>query len=385
MPLPKPKPSHMIWGTAAVLLAAVLAWMLWPRPMRVETAVIDTGEVRVDIADEGRTRIHDVFVIAAPVSGELQRIAVEPGDRVVKGQAVASIYPASPALLDARTAAQAQAGVLAASAALRSAEADMALARRDQVRTKVLFDRGFASPAALDTVNAAFDAARATVAARQAALKQAEVAAGTPGSETGVVTQVKSPVSGQVLRLYQQSETVTPAGSPLIDIGDPADLEIVAEFLSQDAVQMHPGQPAFVENWGGTGRIPAHITRIEPYAHTKVSALGVEEQRVNVIARLDSPATAPVLGHGFRVDLRVVLSDRPDAVRVPVDALVRDGADWAVFRVIGGKAQSARVRVGDAGDHYRQVFAGVKPGDTVIVFPPDSLKSGMAVHGQAAR
>lgn len=380
MTLPKFKPSHLFWGLAALIVVVVLAWLTWPRPVRVDIAAADVGEVRQDVTDEGRTRIHDVYVVTAPVTGQVQRISVEPGDRVVKGESVATIYPASPTLLDARTQAQAQAGVLAAAAALRSSEADLALARRDQTRTKVLFDRGYASPAAVDAANAAASAAIATVAARQAALKQAQASATTPQTGTGAVTQVRSPVTGRVLVLHQQSETVTPAGSPLLDIGDPAKVEIIAEFLSQDAVKMHDGQAAFVENWGGSQAIPAHITRIEPYAHTKVSALGVEEQRVNVIARLDAPASAPPLGHGFRVDLRVVVSDEAAVLRVPVDALVRNGADWTVFRVIGGKARLSQVKVGDAGGRYRQVLSGLAPGDRVVVFPPEALKSGQAVR-----
>jgi HlyD family secretion protein len=177
-----------------------------------------------------------------------------------------------------------------------------------------------------------------------------------------------------------ESEAVVPAGSPIMEIGDPADLEVIAEFLSEDAVRMRPGAAAYVEAWGGEAAIPARVSRIEPYAHTKVSALGVEEQRVNVILRLDDPATAPPLGHGFRVDARVVLSEVADVVRVPLDALIRDGEQWSVFRVRGGRARLTPVEVGEGGDRYRAVTRGLQHGDRVVVFPSEALRDGDRVR-----
>lgn len=373
----RPTLSQILWIGALLCVAAGLLWLTWPRPKPVETAVIGTGPVHHDIVDEGRTRIHDVFIVAAPVSGDLQRIDVEPGDAVTAGETVAEIQPAAPLPLDARTAAETEAVVAAAAAAVRAAVSDLALASHNQQRTRVLFDKGYASQAALDTVDSAADAARAALAARRADLRRAEVAATTPSARVGHVTAIHSPGAGRVLQLRQQSESVVAAGTPLLDIGDPANLEIVAEFLSQDAVQMNIGDRAFIEGWGGAP-IAAHITLIEPSAHTKVSALGVEEQRVNVLARPDDPRAAPVLGHGFRVDLRVVISEAPQAVRVPVDALVRNGENWTVFRLDGHKVRQTTVEVG-AGDDYRPVLSGLKPGDRVVVYPGDTLKSGDSV------
>ena len=370
--------SHLIWAAVALCLAVGVLWLAWPRPKAVETAVIGTGLVRRDIVDEGRTRIHDVFVVAAPVSGDLQRIDVEPGDTVGAGQVVAEVLPAAPVPLDARTAARTDAGIAAAGAGVRAAEADLALAVRNQQRTRLLFDRGYASRAGLDAADSAAEAARAAVAARQAELRQARAAAATAPSRPGRATAIRSPVSGRVLQLRQQSEAVVAAGTPLLDIGNPARLEVVAEFLSQDAVQMKVGARAFIEGWGGAP-IAAHVTRIEPYAHTKISALGVEEQRVNVIARPDDPRSAPVLGHGFRIDLRVVVYETPQALRAPVGALVRNGDAWTVFRVEDGKARQVPVRVGDGGDDFRAIASGLKPGDRVVVYPGDTLKSGDAV------
>jgi HlyD family secretion protein len=256
----------------------------------VDVAVIDRGVVRAEVVDEARTRIHDVFVVAAPVSGELQRIELEPGDAVVRGQVVATIQPADPALLDARVAAEANAGVSAAQAALSAAEADYQLAQNDRQRIAALFARDFASQAALDAADAALRAARAAVNARRADLTRARAAAGSPTSRARRATPIASPAAGRVLRVLQESETIALAGSPLLEIGDPAQIEIVAEFLSQDAVRMQAGAAAQIENWGGDPPIPARVFRIEPYARTKISALGVEEQRVNVIIHTEGLA-----------------------------------------------------------------------------------------------
>ena len=371
--------SRILWGGAGLALAAGLIWLMWPRPKTVDTTVIDRGAVVHSLSDEGRTRIHDVFVIATPVAGDLQRITVEPGDRVRRGDIVAVLKPVTPALLDARTAGQTQAAVAAAEAAVRAAEASLALARRDQARTVTLFAKGYAAQAAVDTAKATVDAAVAAHAARLADLRQARMAASTPGQSAAGTVDVRSPASGRVLQLFQQSEAVTAAGAPLLNVGDPAGVEIIAEFLSQDAVKMHPGDAAYVENGGGTRPLPAVVTRVEPNAHTKVSALGVEEQRVNVIARLTDLADAPPLGHGFRVDLKVVVANQANAVRIPVDALVRTGSGWSVFRVTDGRAHLTPVSVGDAGDGYRAVSGGVAAGDRVVLFPGDTLRDGDAV------
>jgi HlyD family secretion protein len=371
--------AQKIWIGAGGALALFFLIMLWPRPQPVDVAVIDRGMVRREAVDEGRTRIHDVFVVAAPVGGALQRIELEPGDAVAAGEIVATILPAAPVMLDARIAAEARANVAAATAALAGAETSLELARRERTRVAQLQAQGFAAQAALDTAEARLRAARADVAAQRAEVQRARVAAGASGPGARAATQVRSPATGRVLRLLQESETVIAPGAPLMEIGDLSDLEIVAEFLSQDAVSIRPGATAFIENWGGDTLIPARISRIEPHAHTKVSALGVEEQRVNVIARLADPAHAPPLGHGFRVDLRVVASEQPRAVRAPTDALVRSGADWAVFRIESGRARLRRVVLGDGGERYRAVRAGLAENDRVILFPGDAMKDGARV------
>lgn len=372
--------AQWLWLGAGALLVLLLAWLAWPRAQAVDVTVIDRGVVRSEVTDEGRTRIHDVFVVSAPVGGLLQRVALEPGDAVTSGQVIGTIVPADPALLDARISAEVSAAVAAAEASLRAAEADLELKRRDHQRVTQLAARDFASPAAVDAAQAALNVARANVGARRAEVQRARAAASGVSTRARSATQVRSPSSGRVLRLLQESEAVVPAGAAIMEIGDPADLEVVAEFLSEDAVRMQPGATAFIEAWGGEAPIPARVSRIEPYAHTKVSALGVEEQRVNVILRLDDPTSAPPLGHGFRVDARVVLSEAADVVRVPVDALIRDGERWSVFQVRDGRASLAPVEVGDGGGQYREITRGLAEGDRVVLFPSEALSDGDRVR-----
>jgi HlyD family secretion protein len=180
--------------------------------------------------------------------------------------------------------------------------------------------------------------------------------------------------------VLQESETIAPAGSPVLEIGDPSQIEIVAEFLSQDAVLMREGARALIENWGDDTTIPARVFRIEPFARTKISALGVEEQRVNVILHLAQPEAAPPLGHGYRVDVRVVLSEAPEALRAPTDALVRDGRGWAVFVIEHGRARLTPVSIGEGGEDYRTVETGLREGQRVVLFPGDELESGARVR-----
>lgn len=387
--LPKQAPklglAQWIWIAAGGVLAVALLWLAWPRAQAMDIAVIDRGPVRSEVVDEGRTRIHDVFVVAAPVGGELQRVEIEPGDAVAAGQVVATILPTDPALLDARSAAEASAAVAAAQAALAAAEADYQLAQRDQERVSTLHARGFASPAAMDAADAALRAARAAVAARRAELNRARAAAGTPSARAHAATLVRAPAAGRVLRVLQESETIAVAGAPLLEIGDPGEIEILAEFLSQHAVRMQAGARAYIENWGGETAIPARVTRIEPFARTKISALGVEEQRVNVILRLSDPERAPPLGHGYRVDVRVVLSEQANAVRVPTDALVRDGRGWAVFLLDRGRARLTPVEISGSGQDFRVVERGLSPGQSVVLFPGDDLADGARIRAAGRR
>ncbi len=383
MKIPKLTAATRIWTLSGLAVLAVVAWFAWPRAISVQTAAIDQGDVRREISEEGRVRVHDVYTVASPVGGLLKRIQLEAGDTVSKGDTVASIAPADPSLLDARIAEEAAATVTAARAALTLSEADLDLAKRDEARTAQLFERGFAAQAALDRARAGLKVATAAVGQRRAELNRALASQGKPGVRARTLTAVRSPASGKVLRVLLESETVIAPGVPLLEIGDPAQIEIVAEFLSQDAALMREGADAFVENWGGNRQLAALVHTVEPYARTKVSALGVEEQRVNVIVHLAGvePEAAPVLGHGFRVDVRVVVFEQKNVARVPTDALVRQADNgWAVFKVADGRARLTKVTIGDGDDRFRVLEAGLAPGDTVVLFPGDSLRDGDSVQ-----
>jgi HlyD family secretion protein len=384
--LPKLSNAARIWLVCAVLVAALVAWFMWPRAIRVDVATIDRGEVRREIAEEGRVRVHDIYTVASPVGGLLKRIQLEAGDVVAKGDVLATVAPADPSLLDARIAEEATANVAAARAALALAEADLDLARSDEGRTRQLFERGFAAKATLDRAQVGSRAASSVVAQRKAELSRALAAQGKPGARAGTLTSVRSPASGRVLRVLLESETVVPAGAPLLEIGDPDKIEVVAEYLSQDAAMMREGAAAIVDNSGGGKPVSATVHTVEPYARTKVSALGVEEQRVNVILNLtgETSSAAPRLGHGFRVDVRVLAFEDKDALRVPTDALVRQGDNnWGVFRVVDGRARLTQVSIGDGDDRFRVVTGGVAAGDAVVLFPGDTLRDGDPVQVDA--
>ncbi|MEQ1783563.1 MAG: efflux RND transporter periplasmic adaptor subunit, partial [Hyphomonadaceae bacterium] len=339
-----------------------------------------------EIAEEGRVRVHEVYIVASPVGGLLKRIQLEAGDVVSRGDALASIAPADPSLLDARVAEEATASVAAARAALALAEADFDLARSDEARTRQLFERGFAAKAALDRNQVGVRVATSVVAQRKAELSRALAAQGSPGARARTLTTVRSPASGRVLRILLESETVVSAGAPLLEIGDPEQIEIVAEFLSQDAAMIREGASAIVENSGDEAPLSAIVHTVEPYARTKVSALGVEEQRVNVVLNLlqGVARTAPKLGHGFRVDVRILAFEEEDALRIPTDSLVRQGdGGWGVFRVIDGHARLTPVSIGDGDDRFRVITAGAAAGDRVVLFPGDALHDGDSVQVDA--
>lgn len=365
--------ASWLWLSAAAAVAIAVAWLLWPRPIVVETAVIDRGDVRQDLEEEGRVRIRDVYTLTAPVGGLLQRVELRAGDPVKSGDIVATIVPASPSLLDARTEKEAAAAILSARSALAMAEADERLARTENDRTSQLFAHGFASKAALDRSQAALLSAAASVSQRKADLQRALAAASRPASRMKK-TEIRSPAAGRVLQVLQESETTVPSSSAILDIGDPTKIEIVAEYVSQDAGLMREGACAMVQIPGGR-EIAARVKTIEPFARTKVSALGVEEQRVNIVLDLEGGAPAAGLGHGYRVDVRVALFERSEALRVPTDALIRNNnGDWAIFRVVNGRTLRTAVRIGGGDDRFREVVEGLHEGDEVVLFPDDSLK-----------
>jgi HlyD family secretion protein len=370
---------RLFWIIAGIVVVGAIALGMVPDPVEVDLVQVDRGDVREEVVDEGRTRMHDVYVISAPVTGRVLRVSVEPGDEVAANGVVARMSRTAAGFLDTRTVMQARAEVNAAEARLRSAEADFALAQREHGRNLELVQSNLISKAAADQSEARLDAARAARDAAKAELARAESALLDAGKIESGSVDVRSPVAGRVLRVPQESEAVISAGTPIVEIGDPTLIEVVAEFLSQDAVRMKPGAPAQIENWGGPP-LPAVVERVEPVARTKISALGVEEQRTNVILHFTKDAKDPPQAHDFRVDARVVVAEAPNALRVPLGTLFRQGDGWAVYKSVDGRAVLTQVEVGEADNRYRVVRSGLNEGDAVLLFPGSAVADGVKIR-----
>lgn len=372
------------------------AWTLWPKPVAVETAVIAARDLDVDVEEEGKTRIREVYTVSAPISGQLLRLALHAGDHVNAGETiVASIKPVPPGLLDARARKIAEAAIDAAAAAVdlavaqeKQAEAQLEFMSGDLARAKELVGHGTIAQRAFDkavadeaVARADVERAKANLLVRQRELESAKAALIETGSDSDAncCIEVKAPVTGTVLRVLTENEQVVPAGTPLIEFGDPHNMEVVVDLLSRDAVRVVPEADATIESWGGKP-LKATVTRVEPAAVTKVSALGIEEQRVSVVLRLDDPPEQWLkLGHGFRVVVRIRLWHGRGLIAVPIGALFRQGADWACFTVKDGAAHLARLGLGERNDEYAEVKSGLAAGDTVILHPGDAVQDGVRV------
>ncbi|AFL52503.1 HlyD family secretion protein [Sinorhizobium fredii] len=387
-----------IWGSLLALLIAGIAYALRPQPIQVDLALAETGTLRVTIDEEGETRVRDVYTLHAPLRGQLQRITAEPGDVVKAGDTLlAQIEPAAPAFLDVRTEAELQAAVEAARAAynfaaaeLNKAKADLTFAEGERARARMLIERRTISQRSLEDAERAYNVAQANLATAEAGLKvrehelhqarsrllsRQEIRTRSSACECVAVT---APVSGVVLQVMRRSEGVVEAGTPLLDIGDPADLEIVVNLLSEDAVQIRPGQKAIITGWGGED-LKGVVQRIEPFGKTEVSALGIEEQRVDVVLDFaDPPERWRSLGHGYRVDVQVILFEG-EVLRLPLGALFRQDDEWAVFVAADGQARLRRVAVGQRNSLSVEIREGLRPGQRVILYPSDRIKDGVTI------
>jgi len=369
---------RIFWLAAAAIVVVVIGIAMLPKPIEVDVAQVDRADVRVELVDEGRTRMHDVYVISAPVTGRVLRVDVEPGDEVKAGDVVALMSRAVTGFLDSRSALQARAAVAAAQAQERSAEAELTLAEREHHRNTELLGANLISRNAADQSEARLDAARAARDAAGAEVNRARSALLAAGQLQGGTIKVISPSAGRVLRVPQKSEAMITAGAPIVDVGDPRHIEIVGDFLSQDAVRMKHGDPAQIENWGGQP-LPAIVDRVEPVARTKVSALGVEEQRTYVILQFTAGESDKPHAHDFRVDVRVVVDEAKNTLRVPLGALFRHAEGWAVFKVVDGRAVLTPVGAAQADSHFRALTTGVAEHDRVIVFPSNAVSDGARV------
>ncbi len=404
------KRSRLVLTLAAgLLVAAALAAAFWPRPLMVDLGEVTRGPMQVTIDEEGRTRVAEAYVVSTPVAGRLLRVEVDPGDAVERGETVvARMLPSNPAALDVRTREQATAAVQAAEAALRVARADLnaAMAQRDYAETELgraeqLAARGIASEAALDRARQGFrvaqsatETAQAEISMRQAGLANARAQligfddrglAAAIGDARGDEIPLRAPADGRILRVMQQSETTLPAGAPIMEIGDVGGaLEVVVELISSDAVRVSVGDPVVIEDWGGPVALAGEVRRVDPFGVTKFSALGVEEQRVPVTVALTSPPEdRPTLGHGYRVEARIVVWRADDAVRVPSSALFRDGDGRAAFTESDGVARAVPVRVGHDDGTVAEVLDGLDPGDRVVLYPSPAVADGARVSERA--
>lgn len=377
-------------------LLGLAVWALLPRPVEVDVAAISPRTIAVTVEEEGTAEIREVFVVSAPIAGRLRRSDLHAGDPVVAGKTVvAAIGPAAPALLDARSRAVAEASLAAAEAAVDLARAQVVQARAtlgfrraEADRAAALFDRAAIARHVLDlallerdTAEAALQSAEASLAVRgrerdsAAAVLDGTISA---AAEACCVT-VTAPVSGQVLRVLTEDEQVVGPATPLVEIGDPADLRVRVDLLSRDAVRVRPGAEARITGWGGPD-LTAVVERIEPAAETRISALGIDEQRVQVLLRLTGDAKGRQgLGHGYRVVARITLMTVPEALSIPVGALFRDGSDWATFVVKDGTADLRRIALGERDDEFAQVVQGLAAGEEVILHPNDLVSAGVSV------
>jgi HlyD family secretion protein len=380
-------------------VVALIAWALWPQPVPVDMAAITTGPLEVTVEDEGITRIREVYTVSAPIGGKLQRSPREVGDNVAADKTlVATIEPTDPTFLDVRTqrvnaaAVQAaQAAVDLAEAQIKQAKAQLEFMRSDLRRAEELAASRTISTRALekakldvDSAETAVASAVATMEVRRRELESARAHMIQPGQPSvrsaSCCVEVRSPITGRVLKIVAESEQVVQAGAPLLEIGDPRDLEIVVDFLSRDAVRIKPGQPARIESWGGEKILNARVKQIEPTGFTKVSALGIEEQRVKVILDFTAPESEwQELGHGYRIIARVVVW-HGEGVLVPLGALFRQGESWAVFVVEDGRAHRRLVKIGERNLHAARVIDGLRPGERVVLHPSDRVADGVRIE-----
>ncbi|MCW5592721.1 MAG: efflux RND transporter periplasmic adaptor subunit [Burkholderiales bacterium] len=375
-------------GYAAMAAAVVLflAWWAWPEPRIVETARVARGPVQVAIEEDGETRAIDRYGVAAPVAGRLLRVVLREGDVVKAGQVVAEIAPVPLSetdrdLLEAKLE-SAKALKLEADERVRRAEADAAQAERDRVRAADLVAKKFMADQALEQAEVAvktkaadLKAARARAVAAAADVEAARAALTAVRAKAPTV-RVTSPVNGSVLRIVEKSERVLQPGTVLVTVGDPKALEIVIDVLSNDAVRVRPGMRMLITGWGGP-EVAAAVRLVEPAAFKKISALGVEEQRVNVIG--DFKTVPPGIGDAYRVDARIIVAEKADALRVPVGALFQRDGKWTVFVVDGGRLASRAVELGLRGARNAEIVAGLSEKEEVVLYPGNELSDGARV------
>lgn len=391
---------HFTWIIVLALIVTALGYGFRPQPRQVDTAVVTRAPMQVTIEEEGKTRVIDRYIITAQVAGTTCRIDLNVGDAVEKNQVLVNINPLPSQALDPRAHAQAQAKVAAAKAALNAAEqnvdaarAEADLAGKEVQRLEPLSKQGHVS---IDQLDQARARKRSSEAAQRSAAFTVEVAkyeleaaktalqyAGDQSSNLADIIPVRAPIDGKILKLQHECAGVVAPGEPLLEIGDTRSLEIATDVLSADAVQIKPGMPVLYERWGGEQPLEGEVLRVEPVGFTKVSALGVEEQRVLVISGITSePERWQTLGDGYRVESRFVLWQQSDVLQIPLSALFRSGDQWALFVSNDNRAERRIVKVGQRNGLTAQILEGLQAGDIVITHPDDSIEEGVKVKAR---
>ncbi len=392
-------PTRILVWLVLAAVAAAFVWAFMPKPLEVATAAIERGFLQITLDEEGQTRVRDRYVVSAPVDGQVLRIEHEPGDAVRASSTIlARFRPSRPEFLNSRTRAEAQARVARSEAQVERARVDLDRARAEDdharlelARHEKLHAEGLTADNRLEearlravTASDAVRAAESAIVVAELELERARtslIEAGAAGADQDDVIILRSPITGVVLQRLRESESVVPSGEPLIEVGDPEDLEIVSDMLSMDAVQIDPGDPVLIEQWGGATTLRGVVRQVEPFGFTKISALGVEEQRVNVIVDFEDPRAAwEALGDGYRVEIRVVVWETENALKVPSSSLFRNADDWAVYVIDElSLARLRRVQIGRRNALEAEVLAGLDQGDQVIAYPGDSIEDGMEV------
>lgn len=388
-----PWPRRILYGAVAIAITGAAWWALREQAAQVDVAIVARQPMQVTIRQEGTTRVREVYTVSTPIAGHLSRTVIEEGDQVEGGKTVvAAIHPLDPPLIDRRTEAEllaardaARSGVGIAESELRRAETALALAEDQLARAQKLFGPGVISESTLQKatneaalLQAAVEAARATVGFRQAELVSAEarLLQSDPNDPNGsrCCVSLLAPVSGKVLAVHARSEQAVTAGAVVAEIGDTSRLEVVVDLLSADAVRISPGTRAEIVEWGGDEHLQAIVRKIDPAGFTKVSALGIEEQRVNAV--LDLTEGDSRLGHGFRVVAELALWECESCLQVPISALFRAGEEWHVFKLSEARLRETKVEIGRINDEAAQVLDGLTAGDMVVVHPSDTLTDG---------
>ena len=383
----------------AVLVILAVVYGFIPKPVPVDVIKVSRGMLKVTVEEEGKTRVRDRFILSAPVAGYMRRIELEAGDPVAKGQKVAELEPLKSQALDPRSRAEAEAAIAAAQAALnsaqensRSVEAEADYAKKKLERSKKLYDEGYISKEMFDQAETQAKQTEANHLAAEAAVKTAGFelekaraallhSAKEEGGDHAGIISVQSPVSGQVLKIHHESAGVVNPGESLIDIGNLKNMEVKVEVLSADAVKIKSGTPVLFERWGSDTQLSGKVRTIEPAGFTKISSLGVEEQRVLVIVDITSePEKWQRLGDGYSLEASFILWDGKDVLQIPASALFRNKDGWAVFVVEDSRAHFRKVEPGHSNGLAAEIVSGLTEGEMVIIHPDESIKNGMRIR-----